>query len=72
MKRSIKHLIISGILLLGFCLNVNVYAKTITPNEVPESTYIIGTHMFTRNVNEQTGYTVRLTTKLIIFASKTI
>lgn len=72
MKRSIKHLIISGILLLGFCLNVNVYAKTITPNEVPESTYIIGTHMFTRNVNEQTGYTGRLTTNLIMFASKTI
>jgi len=72
MKRSIKHIIISGILLLGFCLNINVYAKTITPNEIPDSTYVIGTHMFTRNVNEETGYTGRLTTNLIMFASKTI
>jgi len=72
MKRSIKFLLLNIILIISVCLNINVFAKTVTPDEIEGSAYVIGTHMFNREVNEKTGYEGRLTTNLIMFASKTI
>lgn len=68
MKKKIIYYIFS---IFVFCfLLTNVEADTINKDNVPNSTYIIGTHMFTRETNDV--YEGQLTTKLIMMASKTI
>lgn len=71
--KKVKFLVLSFILTIAFCsFNSNVSAKTMSPDEIPGSTYVIGSHMFTRDVNETTGYEGRLTTNLIMLAAQTI
>ena len=70
---SKKRLIFSLILIIFISLiNTDVYAKTMTPNEIQGSSYVIGTHIFTRETNDNTGYEGKLTTNLIMLASQTI
>ncbi len=68
MKR-LKYLVFSLILVLPV-LSLN--AMAINNSEISGGTYIIGTHMFTREVNSETGYEGKLTTPLIMRASKTL
>ena len=71
--KKVKFLVLSFILTIAFCsFNSNVSAKTMSPDEIPGSAYVIGSHMFTRDVNETTGYEGRLTTNLIMLAAQTI
>lgn len=71
--KKIKTLLCSLILTIVFCfINSNVYAKTITSSDIKGPAYVIGSHIFTREVNETTGYEGRLTTNLIMLASQTI
>lgn len=68
MKKKFIYYIFS---VFAFCfLLTNVEAETINKDDVPNSTYVIGTHMFTRDTNDV--YNGQLTTKLIMLASKTI
>ncbi len=70
MNKNIKYLLLFlAFISLGA---VKVYAKTVTSDEVGAQTYIIGTHMFTREQNTTSGYEGRLTTGLIMLASRTI
>ena len=71
--KKVKSLLFGFILTFVFCfINTNVYAKTMTPDEIQGPVYVIGSHVFTREVNETTGYQGRLTTNLIMLASQTI
>ena len=75
MKNSkiFKHLLFSITLFAAVCFfNPNVYAKTVSKEDIPGSAYIIGTHMFTRDTNQDKEYDGKLTTNLIMLASKTI
>lgn len=73
MKQKIKIILFAVILSYISCFSIGrVYAKQINSNEIEGPAYIIGTHVFTRNVNETTGYDGKLTTSLIMLASKTI
>ena len=67
--KKIKYIVFSLILLLPV---LSLSAQTIKKDDVPVGTYVIGTHMFTREVNTETGYEGKLTTELIMLASKTI
>ena len=61
------------IMVMSFCfINTEVYAKTMIADEIQGPAYVIGSHVFTREVNEETGYDGRLTTNLIMLVSKTI
>ena len=60
------------ILLLFLGLIGNVKAATYSIDKIPNSTYVIGKYMFTRNENEATGYNGILTTRRIMIASKTV
>ena len=72
-KSKNKFLLFSVVSILAMFLGiVSTDAKTINKDDIPTSTYVIGTHMFTRSVNQDTGYNGRLTTKLIMLAAKTI
>lgn len=64
-----KILYFTAIIFLFFSSS-NVYAKDVNIDEIEGSAYIIGTHMFTRNQND--NYDGVLTTQLIMLASKTI
>lgn len=71
--KKVKSLLFGFILTFAFCfINTNVYAKTMTSDEIQGPAYVIGSHVFTREVNETTGYEGRLTTNLIMLASQTI
>lgn len=71
--KKVKSLLFVFALTIAFCfINTNVYAKTMTPDEIQGPAYVIGSHVFTREVNETTGYQGRLTTNLIMLASQTI
>lgn len=71
--KKVKSLLFVFILTFAFCfININVYAKTMTSDEIQGSTYVIGSYVFTRDINETTGYEGRLTTNLIMLASQTI
>ena len=71
--KNIKFMVFTILLTYISCfIGTKVYAKTITPDEVEAPAYVIGSHVFTRNVNETTGYDGKLTTSLIMLASKTI
>ena len=71
--KNIKFMVFMILLTYISCfIGTKVYAKTITPDEVEAPAYVIGSHVFTRNVNETTGYDGKLTTSLIMLASKTI
>lgn len=73
MKQKIKIILFAVILSYISCFTSGrVHAKQINSNEIEGPAYIIGTHVFTRNVNETTGYDGKLTTSLIMLASKTI
>ena len=50
----------------------NVEAKTVRPNDIPASTYVIGQHMYTRNTSSTTGYDGKLTTGRIMLGARTI
>lgn len=68
-----KFLLFSVISIFTMFLGItSANAKTINKEDIPGSTYIIGTHMFTRDVNQDKGYDGKLTTDLIMLASKTI
>ena len=70
-KSKNKFLLFSVVSILTMFLGiVSADAKTINKDDVPNSSYIIGKYMFTRNINDD--YNGRLTTKLIMLASKTI
>ena len=49
---------------------VNVKASMVEPSEIDNNSYVIGTHLFTREKNDD--YKGQLTTKLIMLASVTI
>ena len=68
MKLRFKNLLLFSLAFI-FGLNI-VNASELNSSDVGKNTYIIGTHMFTRNTNE--NYNGQLTTKLIMLASKTI
>lgn len=71
--KKVKALLFGFILTVAFCfVNSNVYAKTMTPDEIQGPAYVIGSHVFTREVNENTAYEGRLTTNFIMLASQTI
>lgn len=74
MKSKNKKIIIFALLLtfISCFIGTKVYAKTVTKDEIQGPAYVIGTHVFTRNVNEKTGYEGKLTTNLIMLASRTI
>ncbi len=66
MKKTILFLMI---IFINFSSG-NVYAKEMQTSEIDGAAYIIGTHLFTRNKNE--NYNGVLTTQFIMLASKTI
>lgn len=55
-----------------FIAKTDAYAKEMTPDEIPASSYVIGKYVFTRAKNEETGYNGALTTNLLMLASKSI
>ena len=68
MKNVVKYLFsFLGLFLIG---TVGVNALEIDKDDVANSTYVIGTHMFTRDANSD--YNGQLTTKHIMLAAKTI
>lgn len=71
--KSVKILLFGFFLMvaIGF-MNTSVYAETMTPDKIQGPAYVIGSHVFTRDINETTGYEGRITTNLIMLASKTI
>ena len=67
MKFKFRYLIVALVFIFGFG---SVSAKEVETEDIEKNTYIIGTHMFTRDTNE--NYNGQLTTKLIMLAAKTI
>ena len=83
MKNKVKNILILFAIVATVCIiGVKVYAQTANSNvpetyevkneDIPNSTYVIGTHMFTREKNGETGYEGQLSTQLIMLASQTI
>lgn len=83
MKNKVKNILILFVIVAMVCIvGVKVYAENANSNvpetyevkseDIPNSTYVIGTHMFTREKNEETGYEGQLSTQLIMLASQTI
>ena len=70
MKKKLIYFVLAILCFIGF--NDNVFANTIKSSDVPNSSYVIGTHMFTRETNDDTGYKGQLTTKFIMLAADTI
>lgn len=70
MKKKLIYFVLAILCFIGF--NDNVFANTIKSSDVPNSSYVIGTHMFTREINDDTGYKGQLTTKFIMLAADTI
>ena len=72
MKKILGKIILGTALtyvgMVGVSSNVN--AISVAPDEVPNQTYIIGTHMFTRDKNA--NYPGYITTKSIMLAAQTI
>ena len=60
------------ILVLTLFMACNVKAANISVPDIEPSTYIVGKYMFTRNMNDETGYDGVLTTRRIMLAAKTI
>lgn len=52
--------------------NVDLSEYSIYATDIDESTYIIGNHMFTRNINRKDNYNGKLNTTKIMLAAKTI
>ena len=67
MKFGFKSLFVALVFILGLSV---VCAKEVETDEIDINTYVIGTHMFTRETNE--NYDGQLTIKLIMLAAKTI
>ena len=70
--QTIKFLIFLFVLSVVSFSYHDVYAKTVSADNIEPSSYVIGSHVFTRDVNKATGYEGKLTTNLIMLASKTI
>lgn len=69
MKRKIYYVIFTIIMFLS--LNINVKAYSYKTSDVPNNSYVIGTHLFTRkDLND--NYNGTLKTEHIMFASKSI
>jgi len=68
MKKLINFILVFSFVFLLTIISVS--AETIESSNVSNSTYIIGTHMFTRSTSE--GYNGVLTTEHIMLAAKTI
>ena len=66
-----KKLLLIITILFTFTLCANVRALTLTPDEVPNDSYIVGKHLFTRTPEEGSPYGGTLTTQWIMEASKT-
>ena len=64
-----KKLLLMTMLVFIGIFNVNIKALSVV--DVPAGTYIIGDHMLTRKVDEESGYNGVLTTKKIMLASQT-
>ena len=68
-----RKILIYVIFIFGLMFfKINVFAETLLSTEVPNSSYIIGSYVFTRDINDNTGYDGKLSTGLIMLASKTI
>lgn len=61
MKNYFKYLVLSIVMLLG---TNNIYAQQMTSYEIPNNSYVIGTHVYTANIS--------LSTVDIMIASQTI
>ena len=75
MKKNEKSKLLIFIVILicsFFVVKTNVYAKEITAKDIPARSYVIGKYVFTREINEETGYNGALTTNLLMLASKSI
>ena len=69
MKNKIIYLLILCILFFGFSVNVNAYS--LKTKDIPKNSYVIGTHLFTReNLNDNYGGT--LYAKHIMLGATTI
>lgn len=72
-KINFKSVVFSAFIISAFFfMNMDVYAQTFMPEEIPNSSYVIGSYVFTREANEDKGYEGKLTTDLIMLASKSI
>lgn len=67
MKFRFKYLFVALVFILGLS---SVSAREIKAEDIDRNTYVIGTHMFTRETND--NYNGQLTIKLIMLAAKTI
>ena len=55
--KNVKSLLFMFTLIAASCtINNSVSAKTITANEIQGSSYVIGSHIFTREIKETTCY----------------
>lgn len=70
--KKVKFLLFEFVMAIVFCfIGKSVNAETMFPDEIQGPAYVIGSHIFTREVNKTTGYEGRLTTNLIMLASQT-
>ena len=67
-----KVRLIGLLLLLSLFATMNVKAAIVSIDDIENSTYMVGKYMFTRNINEDTEYDGKLTTRRIMLAAKTI
>ena len=66
MKRIVYFLFIFNLLFIA----PKIYAKEYLSSEISSSSYVVGEHLFTRDINDE--YLGQLTTNYIMLASKTI
>lgn len=70
MKKNIVYL--SIIFSIFMFLNVDVYAYTYQTKDIPNNSYVIGTHLFTREPPDNVEYDGTLKTKYIMLGASTI
>ena len=67
-----KKLLLIIPIIFTFILCIDVKAAIVMPDDVPDRTYIIGTHMLTREPEDGAPYGGSLTTRWIMYSSQTI
>ena len=67
--KNIKYLLYS-LLLFTFVSNVN--ALTMKDTEIPAESWLVGTHLFTSEVENESGYTGAITTPFVMYAASSI
>ena len=67
-----KKLLLIIPIIFTFILCIDVKAAIVMPDDVPDRTYIIGTHMLTREPEDGAPYEGSLTTRWIMYSSQTI